>query len=107
MSSTDQGKPLTKTELILSIAEATTLPKKDVSAVLDSLEATIRKQLGKKGPGVFALPGLIKILKVKKAARPARQGRNPATGEPMMFQAKPATTVVKVRPLKNLKEMIQ
>jgi nucleoid DNA-binding protein len=107
MSASQQGKALTKTELINNIADATSLSKKEVSAVLTSLEEVIRKQIGKKGPGVFALPGLIKILRHKKPARPARQGRNPATGEPMTFQAKPAQTVVKVRPLKNLKEMIQ
>lgn len=101
-----QGRSITKTELTNSLAETTGLSKKDVASVLTALEDTIRQQLGKKGPGVIALPGLIKIMKVKKPAKKAREGRNPATGETMMFKAQPAKTVVKVRPLKNLKDMI-
>ena len=42
----------------------------------------------------------------KKPARKARRGINPFTGEEQMFKAKPATKVVKIRPLKKLKEMV-
>ena len=40
---------------------------------------------------------------VKKPATPARKGLNPFTKEEVMFKAKPAKTVVKVRPLAKLK----
>jgi nucleoid DNA-binding protein len=106
MSTIVQGKSITKTELAIALADTTGLSKKDVGNVLDALEGVIRKELGKKGPGVFALPGLLKIEKKKRPARPARQGRNPATGETITLKAQPAKTVVKVRALKNLKEMI-
>jgi len=56
---------------------------------------------------VVALPGLLKIKRVQKKATPARQGRNPATGEPMTIKAKPARVVVKAYPLKSLKEMVK
>jgi nucleoid DNA-binding protein len=42
---------------------------------------------------------------VKKPATKARKGINPFTGEETVFKAKPASTTVKVRPLKKLKEM--
>ena len=34
-------------------------------------------------------------------------GTDPRTGEPMTIKAKPAKTVVRVLPLKNLKEMVK
>ena len=100
-------KALTKTQILTNIAESTGLPKKDVAGVLDALSAEIKKSLGARGPGVFAIPGLIKIEKKKVPARPARKGvPNPfKPGELMDVAAKPASTKVKVRPLKNLKDM--
>ncbi len=101
------SKAPTKTEILNNIAEATSLPKKDVSCVLDALSEEIRKALSNRGPGMFAIPGLIKIEKKKVPARPARKGvPNPfKPGELMDVAAKPASTKIKVRPLKNLKEM--
>ena len=99
------AKAATKTEILESIAKATALSKKQVSAVLDALAAEIKK--GLKGPGVFQIPGLVKIEKRKVPARPARKGvPNPfKPGEFMDVKAKPASTKIKVRPLKNLKVM--
>jgi nucleoid DNA-binding protein len=54
--------------------------------------------------GEFTIPGVMKITTVKKPARKARKGINPFTGEETVFKAKPASTAVKVRPLKKLKE---
>jgi nucleoid DNA-binding protein len=98
-------KAATKTEILENLAKATTLTKKQVSAVLDALAVEIKK--GLKGPGVFQIPGLVKIEKRKVPARPARKGvPNPfKPGELMNVKAKPATTKIKVRPLKNLKAM--
>ena len=104
---TDSKKPLTKTEILNNIAEASDLSKKQVAAVLDALSAEIEKSLGKGGAGVFAIPGLVKIEKKSVPAKPARTGvPNPfKPGELMDVAAKPASTKVKVRPLKNLKDM--
>ena len=99
------GKPSTKTEILSYIAEETDLKKKDVGAVFEALADLIQRDL-KKGPGVFNVPGLMKIKVVNKPAVPARKGVNPFTGEEMMFKAKPARNVVKVTPLKALKEMV-
>ena len=99
-------KAPTKTEIFNSIASATELSRKQVAAVFDALNAEIKKALGSRGPGVFSIPGLVKIEKKKIAAQPAiKNWRNPFTGEIQEKAAKPASTRVKVRALKNLKDM--
>jgi nucleoid DNA-binding protein len=105
---TASKKSMTKSEILNAISDETELTRKDVSAVLDSLSNQISRSLGRRGPGVFTLPGLVKIEKRKIPARKARKGvPNPfKPGELMDVPAKPATTKVKVRPLKNLKEMV-
>jgi nucleoid DNA-binding protein len=102
-----KAKAATKTEVFAALAESTELTKKQIGTVLDALHAYIGAQMGKKGPGLFVLPGLLKIKRHKKPPVPERMGRNPRTGEPMVFKAKPARTVVKVLALKNLKEMVK
>ncbi len=101
-----KGKIATKSEIINNISNATELSRKQVAAVLDALAGEIKK--GLKGPGAFAIPGLVKIEKKKVPARPARKNvPNPfKPGELMNVAAKPASTKIKVRPLKSLKDMI-
>lgn len=99
------GKPTTKSEIFAHIVEATDLKKKDVTAVFDALTDIIQRDL-KRGPGVFNLIGLMKIKLVHKPAVPEREGINPFTKEPTTFKAKPARNVVKISPLKTLKDMV-
>ena len=101
-------KPPTKTEILTNIAAATDLSKKEVAAVLDALAAEIKKALGNRGPGAFAIPGMLKIEKKKVPARPAKKGvPNPfKPGELMDVKARPAYNKIKVRPLKSLKDMV-
>lgn len=100
-------KAPTKSQIFSAVADDTGLTKKDVAAVFESLSGQIQRNLSGRGaPGVFTVPGLMKIKVVKKPARKARMGRNPATGEEMMFKAKPASKGVRVLALKGLKEMI-
>lgn len=98
-------KPTTKSEIFAYIAEQTNLKRKDVVAVFDALSELIKRDLTK-GPGIFNLVGLMKIKVVHKPAVPARKGINPFTKEEVIFKAKPARNVVKIQPLKNLKEMV-
>ncbi len=93
-----------KTQMLQQIADSTELSKKQVQSVLDELTNIIEGHVKKKGVGEFVLPGLLKITCVKKPATKARKGINPFTGLEVMFKAKPASTTVKVRPLKKLKE---
>ncbi len=98
-------KPTTKSETLSFIAEKTDLTKRDVGAVFDALSTLIKRDL-KRGPGVYTVPGLMKVKVARKPATRARKGVNPFTGEEMMFKAKPARNVVKVLALKGLKEMV-
>jgi nucleoid DNA-binding protein len=100
------AKPPTKTEVYASIAEATGLSKRDISNVFDSMAEQIKKAVGSRGPKTFTIPGIAKIVVQHKPATKERQGTNPFTGEPTTFKAKPARNVVKVRPLKKLKDMV-
>jgi nucleoid DNA-binding protein len=99
------AKPATKSEILSKIAEATQLSRKQVASVFDALADQIKAAVGKKGPGVFALSGLIKIVVINKPATPARKGINPFTKQEQMFKAKPARRVVKIRAFKALKDM--
>ncbi len=98
--------PLSKSGMIKTITDVTCLSKRDVVAVLDCFAQVIEKHVKSGGPGVFVMPGLMKILVVKKPARPARKGVNPFTGEEIMIKAKPAYKAVKIKALKKLKEMV-
>jgi len=102
-----QGKPLSKTEILNALVEKTELSKKEVGSVLDGLSEIIGESLSKNGPGVFNMPGLLKIQVQRKPATKATTRPNPfKPGEMMNVAAKPARNVVKVRPLKALKDMV-
>ena len=99
-------KPPTKSEIMSLIAESTELSRKEVASVFEALNNLIQDNLKPRGPGTFSIPGLMKIRVNKKPATKARKGISPFTGEEIMFKAKPARKVVKVLPLKNLKDMV-
>ncbi len=99
-------KPLTKVQIFTNIAEATGLSKKQIAEVFEALKAEISSSVGKKGVGAFVIPDLCKIVRIQKKALPKRQVRNPQTGEMKWADPKPASTAVKVRALKKLKDMV-
>ena len=98
------SEKMTKTQILNEIATNTELNRKQVASVLDELELLIERSIKKRALGEFTIPGLMKITTVKKPATKARKGINPFTGEETVFKAKPASTAVKVRPLKKLKD---
>jgi nucleoid DNA-binding protein len=95
---------MSKSALVTHIADATEVTAKDVRAILAALEGAIYASMGKKGAGIFVLPGVLKITAVSVAAKPKRKGINPFTGQETTFAAKPASVKVKVRPMKKLKD---
>ncbi len=99
------NKPRTKSDVYRALSDNTGLTRKQVASVFESMSGLIKKDLSR-GPGVFSIPGLIKVKVVKKPATKARMGTNPFTGQEMMFKAKPARKVVKAQPLKALKSMV-
>lgn len=101
-------KPMTKAGVVKEISAATHLTGKQVSEVFEALVTLIKKELGKKGPGSFTLPGLLKLKLVKKPATKERKVPNPfKPGEDMVVKAKPARNTVKARPLKTLNELVK
>ena len=103
----DKSKALTKTQLYQELAEATGLSKIQIGEVLDALNNLIQAELNSDGPGSLTLPGMLKLRRVEKPATKERKGRNPSTGEEMMIPAKPKSTAVRARVLKNLKDSVQ
>ena len=103
-----EGKARTKSQIFSDISDKTGLTRKEIAGVFDAMTDLIKRDLGRRGPGQFTVPGLMKIQKVHKPRRPARKNvPNPfRPGEMMDIPAKPPTNVVKVRPLKSLKEMV-
>ncbi len=99
--------PFTKSALYAELSERTGLTKKEVSSVFDNLGDVINGHVKRNAAGIFTLPGMLKVKVVRKPATRARKGINPFTGEPTVFKAKPARNVVKVQPLKALKEMVK
>jgi len=98
------SEKLTKTQIVGALADSTGLTKKQVSSVMDAMNNLIEGSIKKRGAGEFTIPGMMKITTVRKPAVKARKEINPFTGEETMFKAKPATTAVKIRPLKKMKE---
>lgn len=109
MAKTAKAKAPSKSEVLNALAEKTELSRKQVAAVLDALAEEIAKNVGKKGVGVFQIPGVVKIIRKEVPAKPARKNvPNPfKPGEFRDIAAKKASTTVKVRPLKTLKDMVK
>jgi nucleoid DNA-binding protein len=101
-------KAPSKTEVLKNIADASGLNKNDVAKVIDALADEIKKNLSPQGPGVFAIPGLVKIERKTVAARPEQKGvKDPFhPGQLRDVAAKPASVKIKVRALKSLKDMV-
>jgi nucleoid DNA-binding protein len=100
------SKPRSKSEIFSKLSEASGLTKKQVQGVFDALTDLIKNDLGKKGPGVFVVPGLLKLTVQRKPATKAGERWDQFRKETRMFPAKPARNIVKPRALKALKEMV-
>ena len=100
------AKPRSKSDVFQTIALHVGIHRRDAAAVLHVLGSMIKADLSKSGSGVFKVPGLMRITVQRKPATKARMGINPFTKEEVMFKAKPARNVVRVRPLRGLKEMV-
>jgi len=91
-------KPMTKSQIVSHFAKKFELRRKTASGIIEEV-ATLAVSETKK-VGSFILPGIGKLVLVK---RKARMGRNPATGEPLKI---PAKTVVRMRVAKAAKQAI-
>ena len=97
---------MSKSQFVATLADKTGLTKKQAASALDTINAIITQQLGKGGPGEVLIPGLLRLSVVEKPATREHAGVNPFTKEPMTYKAKPARKVIRVRPLKALKDAV-
>jgi nucleoid DNA-binding protein len=100
------GKRMTKAQIMSELADKSGLTKKEIANVFDALRDLVKKELGRRGSGEFVIPDMVKLKVRKIPAKPARMGRNPATGEEMMLAAKPASKKIRATTLKKLKDLV-
>ncbi len=100
MATEKKAKPMNKSQLAAALSEKTGLPKTQVHNFIAAIDDLMKAQLSKKGPGVFVIPGLIKVQLRNTGPRTVR---NPATGEMIN---KPAGRKLSARPLKALKDAV-
>ena len=89
---------VTLRQLAEGLSESHELPKKQVMGMLEEMVGDITKHL-KRGARIRI--GGLGILQVRK--RPARMGRNPATGEAIKIKA---SKKARVTPLKAFKDSV-
>lgn len=107
MQTTENKKYLTKQKLLQQIAKNTGLPKKNVNSVFIELMEIIKDHLKAGNAEKFIFPGLLKLTVKNMPEQKEKIGFNPFTKKEMTFKAKPATRKIKVRLLKNLKDMVK
>jgi nucleoid DNA-binding protein len=101
-------KTMTKSQFVAHLAEKAGITKKQVDGVLTEIIEVVKSQVGTKGPGKFVFPGLARVTVTHK---PAVQGGekkiNRLTGTEYVTKDKPAHNVVRLRPVKALKEALK
>lgn len=94
---------MNKTQLVAAITDelntqADGWTRADVKLVLETFESVVTESCVRREP--VTITGFAKFAGVD---RPARQGRNPATGETIQIKAK---TAAKITPLKGFKDAV-
>ena len=99
------GKRMTKAQIISELAQETELTKKQVQSVFDQMQSIIKRELGRRGPGEFVIPDMLKLKVRKTKAQKGKKFRNPATGEEIIKDV-PASKKLRATPLKKLKDTV-
>src|SRR3954464_2806994 len=95
---------LTQTQLAQEIADRADVSRADVKRVLAALEEVVLEELG--NAEKVKIGGIVQLAVRLRPATKARKGRNPATGEEITISAKPASVVVRARPLARTKSAL-
>lgn len=98
------SKGHTKSELFTYLAEKTELKSADIKRVFEHLFNFVESEL-KKG-NVVTVPDLCKIRTHTKPATKARKMISPFTKEEITVKAKPARKVIKIKPVKKVKDLV-
>jgi nucleoid DNA-binding protein len=99
------GKRMTRAAIISELAEMTGLNKKQVASVFENLQTQIQRELGRRGPGEFVIPDMIKLKVRKIPAQKNKEVRIPSTGEKIIKDI-PASKKLRATPLKKLKDLV-
>jgi nucleoid DNA-binding protein len=99
------GKRMTKAQIMSELSDKTGLTKREVQAVFEGLRELIKQQLGKRGPGEFVLPDLVKLKLKNVPAQKNKKFRNPGTGE-VFYKDVKASKKLRATPLKKLKDLV-
>jgi nucleoid DNA-binding protein len=94
-----------KSQILNELSTRAGITRKQASSVVEELGSIIGRHIGKNGPGMFVLPGMLKVSTKKKPAVKAGLRKHPITGEMIQGKAKPASVTVRVRALKKLKDL--
>ncbi len=94
-----------KSQILNELSARASITRKQASSVVQELGSIIGRHIGKNGPGMFVLPGMLKISTKKKPAVKAGLRKHPITGDMIQGKAKPASVTVRVRALKKLKDL--
>lgn len=98
-------KRMTKAAIIGELADRTELTKKQVSSVFEGLQGMIKRELGRRGPGEFVIPDMLKLKVRKTPQQKGKKFRNPSTGE-VIIKDVPASKKLRATPLKKLKDLV-
>ena len=104
-SGTSTGKRMTKAAIMSELADKTGMTKKQVMSVFEALQGVIKRELGRRGPGEFIIPDMLKLKVRKSAARKGAKVRIPSTGE-IIIKDIPASKKLRATPLKKLKDLV-
>jgi nucleoid DNA-binding protein len=100
------AKRMSKAQIIAELAEKSGLSKKDIQNMFAALLELVDREMGKRGPGEFVVPDIIKMKVKQIAARKERKGIDPFTKQERVFPAKPASRKIRATPLKKLKDLV-
>jgi DNA-binding protein HU-beta len=95
---------LTQTQLADAVAERADLTRADAKRALTALEEIVLDEIS--NAEKVKVGNIVQLTVRLKPATKARKGRNPATGEEITIAAKPASVVVRARPLAKTKSAL-
>ena len=99
------GKRMTEAAIMAELALKTDMSKKQVRSVFEALQGMIQRELGRRGPGEFVIPNMLKLKVTKRPEKKNAEVRIPNTGE-IIIKDLPATKRLKATPLKRLKDLV-
>lgn len=92
-------------DIIRTVADQCLLPPKTVKEILSRIRDVVYSDLIDTGKSRIPLMGIVAHTRVRKATE-ARMGRNPLTGEEIMFKAKPPARMLRCRISNKTKQSI-